>query len=217
MGEVSEEEIKEIHAVMAGEHDVESEIETEEEAYSSAIDRVQEQEMARRRSSYSDAEWDALVPVLKGQKHFNTGRNSSKLSQLYSGVLDTLEDPGSFSRKLQDFSRSHIIAIGETPKGDELVLSDSRSNIRTTGGLHYLSRTARNVSVEVKKDSLEEIDYRSEEIDCSRLRNAVVETQKRISEGFKELESRGYTTPAPEEVSEKKIRTDFSLKGFEAR
>lgn len=218
MGDVSEEEIQEIHRVMAGEEpEVGKEIETEEGAYRASIEEIQRQEMKKRRGSYSDSEWNVLVPVLKGQLNYHAGDTDSNLSRLYSNVLDTLEDPRSFSRELEKFSRRNIVALGETTQGDEVVLSDSRSEIRKKGGLHYRTEMGRNVSVEVKKDSLEEIDYRSEELDCSRLRNPVVEIQKRISSGIKKLEQKGYETPAPSEVKEQKLQTNFSLRGFKAR
>lgn len=218
MGDVSEEDIEEIHRVMAGkEPEPGKDIETEESAYRSAIEDIQRQEMQKRRANYNDTEWNALVPVLKGQLNYHAGDTDSNLSQLYSRVLNTLEDTRSFSRELNDFSRRNIVALGETPEGDELVLSEKRSKIRKKWGLRYRAETGRNISVEVKKDSLEEIDYRSEEVECARLRNPVVETQKRISSGIKELERKEYDTPAPSEAKDQKFQANLSLRGFKAR
>ena len=217
MGKVSEDEIQEIHRVMAGEEpEPERSFESGREACVSAIESIQSQEMNERRGEYSDSEWDALVPILNGQKYFNTGETDSNLSQLYSGLLEGLDDGRRFSKQLERFSSSNIVALGETPEGDELLLSDKRSNVKTKGGLHYMSRRGRNVSVDVNKDTLQEIDYRSEDINCAKLRNVVVETQKRISSGIKELENKGYETGAPTEVKENKLSTDLGLRGFKA-
>ena len=215
MADLTQEEINEIHRVMTGEN-AEEEIETQEGAYRNAIGKLQNEALNERRGDLKDEEWNAAIPLFRGQTHFHTGETESNFSQLYSSALDGVQDLNQFSRKLESFSQSYIMALGKTPKGDEVLVSDSRNKVRKTGGLKYRTRTGRNVSVELEEDSLKEIDYRNKEIENAKLRKLVLKTQKDISSGLNKLEKKGFDTPAPPEVTEKKISTNYSLQGYDA-
>lgn len=214
MGDITQEEIDEIHRVMAGENSrPEENIESEQEAYKSAIKEIQRQELNKRNESYTQNERDALKPVLNGQIEFNLQGAVSTYSELYSDVLDSLEQPDGFEDTLEDFSRHKMMAIAETPQGDEVVMSENRSEVRKPKALAY---RARDSAFEVDNSTLKEIDYREEDLNVRRLRNMVLETEKRIRNGYRKLAEKGVPTPAPPTINEK-LGANYNVLGFRYR